>query len=31
MGNAYKILVRNNEGKKPPGRPRLGWRIWNGS
>ena len=21
----YRILVRNPEGKRPPGRPRCGW------
>jgi hypothetical protein len=24
-GNAYKILVRNPEGKRPLGRPKHGW------
>jgi hypothetical protein len=23
--NAYRILVGNPEGKRPPGRPRCGW------
>jgi hypothetical protein len=23
--NAYRILVRKPEGKRPPGRPRLRW------
>jgi hypothetical protein len=26
-GKAYKILVRNPEGKRPLGRPRHVWRI----
>jgi hypothetical protein len=25
MRNAYKILVGKPEGKRPLGRPRLGW------
>jgi hypothetical protein len=25
MGNSYKILVGTPEGKRPLGRPRLGW------
>jgi hypothetical protein len=26
--NAYRILVRNREGKRPLGRPRLGGKDW---
>jgi hypothetical protein len=27
MRNAYKILIRKSEGKKPLGRPNVDWRI----
>jgi hypothetical protein len=27
MGNAYKVLVRKPEGRRPLGRPRRRWEI----
>jgi hypothetical protein len=27
MRNAYKILIRKLEGKRPLGRPRCWWKI----